>query len=180
MLAASLIMMAGAVFILLQTIFSLFFGENVGPKKSVFIKSWAIFYSGSFASESDILQNMAISQICTFFCQICTFFFLPKSCQFCTFFCQICTFFLFNVKRIFCCKICLYWVRLGLGSPQGLEKPPARARKAPCKGQDSNLSYFMVKKGADLTTFGWRKRCRFDKKRCRFDNFLSDTKKVQI
>ena len=122
----------------------------------------------------------AISQICTFFCQICTFFFLPKSCQFCTFFCQICTFFLFNVKRIFCCKICLYWVRLGLGSPQGLEKPPARARKAPCKGQDSNLSYFMVKKGADLTTFGWRKRCRFDKKRCRFDNFLSDTKKVQI
>ena len=107
-------------------------------------------------------------------------FFLPKSCQFCTFFCQICTFFLFNVKRIFCCKICLYWVRLGLGSPQGLEKPPARARKAPCKGQDSNLSYFMVKKGADLTTFGWRKRCRFDKKRCRFDNFLSDTKKVQI
>ena len=30
------------------------------------------------------------------FCQICTFFFLPQSCQICTFFCQICTFFLFN------------------------------------------------------------------------------------
>ena len=63
--------------------------------------------------------------------------------------------------RIFCCKISLNWVRLGL---------PARSRKAPSKGSDSNLSYFMVKKGADLTTFGWRKRCRFDKKRCRFDN----------
>ena len=107
---------------------------------------------------------VAISQICTFFCQICTFFFLPKSCQICTFFCQICTFFLCDAKRIFCCKISLNWVRLGLGPPQGLEKPPARARKAPCKGQDSNLSYFMVKKGADLTTFSWGKRCRFDKK----------------
>ena len=62
----------------------------------------------------------------------------------------------------FCCKISLNWVRLGLCSQQGLEKPPAKARKAPCKGQDSNLSYFMVKKvqicqllcgekGADLT-----------------------------
>ena len=45
----------------------------------------------------------------------------------------------------------------------------------------------MLKKGADLTTFWWekrcrfdKKRCRFDKKRCRFDNFLSNTKKVQI
>ena len=107
-------------------------------------------------------------------------FFLAQKLSILHLFCQICTFFLFHVKRIFCCKICLYWVRLGLGSPQGLEKPPARARKAPCKGQDSNLSYFMVKKGAELTTFGWKKRCRFDKKRCKFDNFLSDTKKVQI
>ena len=102
-------------------------------------------------------------------------FFLDQKLSILHLFFQICSFFLFKVKRIFCCKICLYWVRLGLGSPQGLEKPPARARKAPCKGQDSNLSYFMVKKGADLTTFGWRKRCRFDqKKRCRFDKKGAD------
>ena len=44
-----------------------------------------------------LYKKWAISQICTFFCQICTFFVLPKSCQICTFFCQICTFLLFNV-----------------------------------------------------------------------------------
>ena len=86
------------------------------------------------------------------------FFSCPKVVNSAPFFCQICTFFLCNVKRIFCCKISLNWVRLGLGSPQGLEKPPARARKAPCKDQDNNLSYFMVKKGADLTTFQQHKK----------------------
>ena len=50
------------------------------------------------------------------------------------FFVKSAPFFLCEGKRIFCCKISLNWVRLGISSPQGLEKLPARARKAPCKG----------------------------------------------
>ena len=58
---------------------------------------------------------------------------------------------------MFCCEISIEWIGLGLGSPQGLERLPARARIA--------MKPFYCEKGADLTTFWWEKNADFTKKK---------------